>query len=58
MGLFSSSTALNTFDELLVEQLEDLYDAAGYVKGGTTVVVRIKRGDKEMDLKVTPAKGM
>jgi ferritin-like metal-binding protein YciE len=27
MGLFSSSTALNTFDELFVEQLEDLYDA-------------------------------
>ncbi len=27
MGLFSSSTALNTFDDLFVEQLEDLYDA-------------------------------
>lgn len=27
MGLFSSSTALNSFDELLVEQLQDLYDA-------------------------------
>jgi ferritin-like metal-binding protein YciE len=27
MGLFSSAMALNTFDDLLVEQLEDLYDA-------------------------------
>src|SRR5437762_1872042 len=27
MGLFSSSTALNSFDDLMVEQLQDLYDA-------------------------------
>lgn len=27
MSLFSSSMALNTFDDLLVEQLQDLYDA-------------------------------
>jgi len=27
MGLFSKSMSLNSFDELLVEQLEDLYDA-------------------------------
>jgi ferritin-like metal-binding protein YciE len=27
MGLFSSGMALNSFDELLVEQLQDLYDA-------------------------------
>jgi ferritin-like metal-binding protein YciE len=27
MGLFSSSAALNSFDELFVEQLQDLYDA-------------------------------
>ncbi len=27
MGLFTSSAALNSFDELLVEQLQDLYDA-------------------------------
>lgn len=27
MGLFTSSCALNTFDELFVEQLQDLYDA-------------------------------
>lgn len=27
MGLFTSSAALNTFDELFVEQLQDLYDA-------------------------------
>ena len=27
MGLFSSSAALNSFDDLFVEQLQDLYDA-------------------------------
>src|SRR6185437_14478313 len=27
MALFSSSAALNSFDDLLVEQLQDLYDA-------------------------------
>jgi len=27
MGLFSSSPTLNSFDDLMVEQLEDLYDA-------------------------------
>jgi ferritin-like metal-binding protein YciE len=27
MGLFSSSAALNTFEDLFVEQLQDLYDA-------------------------------
>jgi ferritin-like metal-binding protein YciE len=27
MGLFSSSAALNSFDELFIEQLQDLYDA-------------------------------
>lgn len=27
MGLFSSGAALNTFDDLFVEQLQDLYDA-------------------------------
>src|SRR3954463_6594009 len=27
MGLFSSSAALDTFDDLFVEQLQDLYDA-------------------------------
>jgi len=27
MGLFSNSTALNSFDDLMVEQLQDLYDA-------------------------------
>ena len=27
MGLFSNTAALNSFDDLMVEQLEDLYDA-------------------------------
>jgi hypothetical protein len=49
---------LLTLDGRWTDSMEDLYDAAGYVKAGTTVVVRIKRGGKEMDLKVTPAAGM
>jgi membrane-associated protease RseP (regulator of RpoE activity) len=49
---------LLTLDGRWTDSMEDLYDAAGYVKAGTTVVVRIKRGGKEMDLTVTPASGM
>jgi hypothetical protein len=49
---------LLTLDGRWTDSLADLYDAAGYVKGGTTVKVRIQRGGKEMDLEVTPAKGM
>jgi hypothetical protein len=49
---------LLTLDGRWTDSLADLYEAAGYVKPGTRVVVRIKRGGKEMDLQVTPAKGM
>ena len=49
---------LLTLDGRWTDSLQDLYDAAAYVHGGTTVVVRIKRGGKEIDLNVTPVKGM
>jgi len=49
---------LLTLDGRWTDSLSDLHEAAGFVKPGTTVVVRVKRGGKEMDLKVTPAKGM
>jgi hypothetical protein len=49
---------LLTLDGRWTDSMEDLYDAAGHVKAGTTVVVRVKRGGKEMELKVTPASGM
>jgi hypothetical protein len=47
-----------TLDGRWTDSIEDLYEAAGFVPAGTKVVVRIKRGGKEMDLEVTPAKGM
>jgi hypothetical protein len=49
---------LLTLDGRWTDNLHDLYEAASFVKPGTTVVVRVKRGEKELDLKVTPAKGM
>jgi hypothetical protein len=49
---------LLTLDGRWTDSLADLHEAAGFVRPGTSVVVRVKRGGKEMDLKVTPAKGM
>ncbi len=49
---------LLTLDGRWTDSIEDLYEAAGFVKAGTKVVVRIKRGGKEMDLEVTPVSGM
>jgi hypothetical protein len=49
---------LLTIDGRWTDSLPDLYEAASYVKAGTTVVVSVKRGGKEMEVKVTPAKGM
>ena len=49
---------LLTLDGRWTDSLADLYEAAAYVKAGNTVVVRVKRGDKEMELKVTPARGL
>jgi hypothetical protein len=49
---------LLTIDGRWTDSLADLYEAAGKVKPGTTVKVTVKRAGKEMELKVTPAKGM
>lgn len=48
---------LLTLDGRWTDSLPDLYAAAGYVKPGTTAVVRVKRGDKEIELKVKPTAG-
>jgi membrane-associated protease RseP (regulator of RpoE activity) len=49
---------LLTIDGRWTDSLPDLYEAASYVKHGTTVVVRVKRAGKELELKVTPQKGL
>lgn len=49
---------LLTLDGRWTDSLEDLYEAAERVKAGSAAVLRVKRGDKEVELKVTPAKGM
>jgi hypothetical protein len=57
-GGLKAGDRLLTLDGRWTDSLPDLYRAAGYVKAGTPVIVRIKRGDKEMELKITPAEGM
>jgi hypothetical protein len=49
---------LLTLDGRWTDSLADLYEAAGHVKPGTTVVVRVQRDGKEIDLKVTPTRGL
>jgi hypothetical protein len=49
---------LLTLDSRWTDTLPDLYTAAGLVKPGATVPVRIKRAGKEMELKVKPATGL
>lgn len=49
---------LLTLDGRWTDNMGDLYEASGYVKPGTTAVVKVRRGDKEVELKVTPAKGL
>lgn len=49
---------LLTLDGRWTDSMADLYEAAGRVKPGQTVVVKVKRGDKEIELKATPAKGL
>jgi S1-C subfamily serine protease len=48
---------LLTLDGRWTDSLADLYAAAGYVKAGTSAVVRLKRGGKEMELTVKPPAG-
>lgn len=49
---------LLTLDGRWTDSMTDLYEAAGYVKAGRTVKVKVKRQDKEVVMEVTPAKGM
>lgn len=48
---------LLTLDGRWTDSMHDLYEAAGFVKPETSVVVKIKRSGKEVELKVTPTKG-
>jgi S1-C subfamily serine protease len=49
---------LLTLDGRWTDSLADLFEAASKVKPGTTVTVKVKRAGKEIELKVTPVKGM
>ncbi|HZY86303.1 MAG TPA: PDZ domain-containing protein [Gemmataceae bacterium] len=49
---------LLTLDGRWTDSLPDLYAAAGYVKPGAEVVVRVKRDGKEIELKVKPLAGL
>jgi hypothetical protein len=49
---------LLTVDGRWTDSLPDLYAAAGQVKPGTAVVVRVKRAGKEIELKVKPLAGL
>jgi membrane-associated protease RseP (regulator of RpoE activity) len=49
---------LLTLDGRWTDTLADLYAAAGYVKPGKEVAVVVKRGGKDVTLKVKPAPGL
>jgi hypothetical protein len=49
---------LLTLDGRWTDSVKDVFEAAATIKPGTTVVLKIKRGGKEMALNVTPANGM
>lgn len=49
---------LLTLDGRWTDSLADLYEAAGYVLPGETVLVGLKRDGKAIDVKVTPGKGL
>lgn len=49
---------LLTLDGRWTDSLPDLFHAAGSVKPGTTVPVKVRRAGKEVELKVTPAAGL
>jgi len=49
---------LLTLDSRWTDSVPDTFAATSTVKAGTTVVVTVKRGDKEIDLKVTPVSGL
>ncbi|MBY0230690.1 MAG: aspartyl protease family protein [Gemmataceae bacterium] len=49
---------LLTLDGRWTDSMVDLYEAAGFVKPGTTVALKVKRDGKEVELKATPARGL
>jgi S1-C subfamily serine protease len=57
-GGLKKGDRLLTLDGRWTDSMTDLYEAAGYVKPGRTVTVKVKRDGKEVALKVTPRKGM
>jgi membrane-associated protease RseP (regulator of RpoE activity) len=63
-GSAADKAGLKRGDRLLVidgrwtDSLPDQYEAAGKVKPGSTVVVKLKRDGKQIEVKVTPVKGL
>jgi hypothetical protein len=55
---FKVGDRLLTIDGRWTDTLADLYEAAGYLKPGVTVPVSVKRGGKEMELKIKPRAGL
>jgi hypothetical protein len=49
---------LLTLDGRWTDSIADLYQAAGYVEAGKSAAVVIKRGSKELTLKVKPTSGL
>jgi hypothetical protein len=49
---------LLTLDGRWTDSIGDLYQAAGYVEAGKTAAVVVKRGTKEVTLKVKPTSGL
>jgi len=49
---------LLTLDGRWTDTLVDLFEAAAPIKPGRATVLKIKRGDKEMEIKVTPKAGL
>jgi predicted metalloprotease with PDZ domain len=47
-----------TLDGRWTDSLRDLYDAAGFVKAGTAVKVKVLRDGKEKELTIKPASGL
>ncbi len=49
---------LLTIDGRWTDTVVDLFEAAGHVKPGQTVPIKIKRGEKELELRATPMSGL
>ena len=49
---------LLTVDGRWTDTLVDLFEAAVSIKAGQTAPLKVKRGDKDIELKVTPTTGL